>query len=416
MKILFVTPNTAGSGEAITARHMGTDLAKSGHDVRYFADPFTARFLEDPGRGPVIEASEPGETQARWIGVLRELRPHCVIFADYPLLRLSRRWRVLLQPDCREALDASRARVVTLDHLGMAQGPLTLSFGPPHLELALEHLPAVPAGMNVLLPCPLQSPTPDRSMRGAPFRCWDVPLRLAGERREDVRRRYLGRSGELLVFHTVSSWAVAFCRRHGLPQYRYYTRLFEQLFAPTGRPVTVASVNGGSLLSPSSIPAVRIVNLGHLGAPAYDELLLAADLVISDNRISVTLGKAVSGLVPCAALRNSYSLLEIVDRACSVVADLVLEMDRERPGSVFPFEVFPIWSKADLDTLGVFRNNLLDRCLAALELYGGEETLVEVERLLTDPAASDALRQVQQEYLAALARLPTGEEALMELL
>jgi Family of unknown function (DUF6365) len=417
MNILFVTPNTAGSGEAITALHMGVDLAGSGHSVHYFADPFTARFLRGIFPDSITEApDQPQQLQVCWTQVLSARRPACVIFADYPLLNLSRRWRPLLDTGWREALARVGGQVVTLDHLGLAQGPLRLSFGPPQFELALEHIPAVPEEIKILLPCPLQSPAPDGSRRGIRFRCWRVPLWISENRREAIRRSYLDRGGDLLVVHTVSSWAMAFCRRHGLPNYRYFHRTIGQMLGSIDRGITLVSINGGSLLQASSSPAVRIVNVGQLAPAQYDELILASDLVISDNRLSVTLGKAACGFVACAAFRNSYRLLELVDRASPAVVDLVLEIDRERPGAVFPFEVFPIWSRADVDALGVLRDNALARCVALLELFGGEQTISELRQLLTDPASRDAQRNHQRTYVDALAALPAAEDALMQVL
>jgi len=159
MKFLFVTPNPSGSGEAITAMHMGLQLAQAGHEVRYFAEGFTAAFLREAFESKVVEMSgDLRENVTRWHHLLQAYKPRAIVFADYPLLLLAGAGRALLQHDHGKLLRTLDAELITLDHLGMAQGPVTLSFGPPHLELFQSHFPPVPERMRILLPCPIQRP------------------------------------------------------------------------------------------------------------------------------------------------------------------------------------------------------------------------------------------------------------------
>jgi len=179
--------------------------------------------------------------------------------------------------------------------------------------------------------------------------------------------------------------------------------------------VVVVSVNGRSLLLPSSAPGLRVIHLGQLRPSEYEELLFASDLMISDNRISSSLAKAVCGLIPCVALRNSHPLPELIDRADEPTRALLLEMERDRPGAIFPFEVFPIWSREDLDALRLFPDNPIEACLLTLEMYGGEETRLAFEQLLTDPAHREKLKARQLHYISLICRLPKSQDALLSL-
>jgi hypothetical protein len=416
MRVLFVTPNPSGSGEAITALYMGLELVQAGHEVQYFGDIFSATFLEQAFGSSVNEMSgDPRESGAGWQNLLRGYKPHVIVFADYPLLFLSRSGRAIVQQLTPKLWGALNAELITLDHLGMAQGPLVLPFGPPHLELLEYHLPAVPEGMRILLPCPVQRPVELPEARGIPFRYWDSPLQLAPAKRKEVRERFLRDDDDLMVFHSVPTWAIGFCRRHGLPNYGYLTRLFEGFFGHLARPVVVVSVNGGCPLPASSAPGLRLINLGRLQPGDYEDLLLASDLMITDNRTSASLGRAVCGLIPCVALRNSYSLLELMERADEQTRALLLEMERDRIGCVFPFDVFPIWSRENLDTLGLFSRNPIVECMVTLEMYGGEDTRRAFEELLTAPAHREKLKAQQQQYVSSIRRLPNSEETLLSL-
>src|SRR6516225_6654876 len=152
MKVLFVTPNSFGSGEAITAMQIGRQMVQSGHDVRFFSERFPAQFLAEWFPGKVDELSEnTAEAGMRWRTSLRGFQPDAVVFADYPLLHLSRRGQVLLEEENWKTLEALGSELFTLDHLGMARGPMTLAFGPAHLELSKAHLPGLPPQIKVLL-------------------------------------------------------------------------------------------------------------------------------------------------------------------------------------------------------------------------------------------------------------------------
>ena len=89
------------------------------------------------------------------------------------------------------SLDTLDANLVTLDHLGYAQRPLSISFAPPHLAIHLETMPLLPKRMHILLPCPIHEPSPLLDRHGVPFRYWTVPLTISNAHRDDVRRRFL---------------------------------------------------------------------------------------------------------------------------------------------------------------------------------------------------------------------------------
>jgi hypothetical protein len=414
MRLLFVAPNPLGSGEALTALAMAHRLAPHGHEIRFVGSPLALRLLG--GAFPGDELSDDAGGDRRWRARLVDFRPDAIVFADYPLLWLHGAGRRLLAPENWSPIESLSPRLMTLDHLGMAAGPMTLPFGPPHLEPVPAYLPALPAGMTVLRPCPPWSAECSAPIDAIAFRCWDVPLTVPAGRRQAIRERFTRSPDEQLVSHAVAGWAVEFCRRHGLPHYARFTSVLEHLFSAVPAPITVLSVNGGGLLAPSSSSRLRVVNLGQLGPRDYDDLLLASDLMITDNCISVSLAKAACGLVPCVALRNSFRLQQLVDHEDAGVRAIVLGMEGERLGSVFPFEVFPIWSREDVDRLGVFSGNPLRKAFVMVEMYGGAGTRQTIADLLSDTGARDALRRSQAAWVASLRRLPPAEEAMAAVL
>lgn len=414
MKLLFITANTGGTGEAITALHMAEALEAAGHRIGFLASDFTAPFLAERfGHAVFPLALDAGDDRC-WQEAPDRFAADLVVFADYPLLYSTPEGIAVARSGWIESVRDRGARLATLDHLGMAQQPGVLYFGPPHIGISVQRMPELPAGMEILLPCPVHDPAPIEGRRGLPFRYWELPLGIGDDARARVRRRYLESDDEFLVFHSVPGWARRYAEIHRLPHYRGFARILEAWLSRAPRPVTVVSVNGGGLLGRATSSGVRFVETGPLSRDRYQEILLAADLMLTDNRISVSLGKAVCGDVPAVALRNSYRLVELVDHAAPPVRELLLEMEAERPGAVFPFEVFPIWGRRELQTLGIAGHD----CAAAaaeVELYGGEESAGRIVELLADgPARAERIAR-QRCYCERLISLPDPVGAVARL-
>jgi hypothetical protein len=216
----------------------------------------------------------------------------------------------------------------------------------------------------------------------------------------------------LLVVHTTPNWAWRIAKRWNLPHYRALSDLLQSWFTGLGAPVTVVSVNNGELLAATETTDVRIENSGVLPPDEYERLLAAADLLITENAVSVTIGRAACATIPVALLHNSRRLPEILHSADSETRRLVLAMERARLGAVFRFEVFPIWSADDVAELGLFRENSVTSTFVRAELFGGETTHRQLTEALTNPEARADLRGRQREYIARVAALPDACEVL----
>jgi hypothetical protein len=408
-------PMTISSGEALTASEMARTIAARGDSVRVLASAFIRKLLAPDLTAEIDELSDEdgAANQALWESTVDRWRPEVIVFADYPLL-FFRSGVVPLATRGRWArsLDALDASIVTLDHLGYAQRSLELFFGPAHLSLQAESLPSIPHTMRVLLPCPLNQPFPPSGRSGMPFRWLAAPPYLEPEQRTETRRRYLGTESQWLVFHSVPTWALRFTRAYGLPYYRFLPEILDQYFGRLPKPVTVISVNDGELLQQPRRARTRFINLSSLAAPEYERLLLSADLLIGENAVSMTLARAVAGLIPSVVFRNSFRLPNLLMTSRGPLRDLLLAMERASLGSVFPFEVFPIWSRHEVELLGLFFQNAVSRCLLRLEIFGGERTGQMLRLLLSDASIRACLRRRQESYMQHLQTLPDSYEAL----
>lgn len=416
MKVLFVAPVEVGSGETITALHMAERVIASGGDVRVLASPFAARLIGRRLGDRVRVMTGNGEAnRTLWSAVVAGFRPDVVVFADFPLLTFSRGVSPLANDAWVASLDDLDACLVTLDHMGYAQRAMGIFFGPPHLSFQYESIPAIPPRMQVLLPCPMHEPGTVAGRKGAPFRYWDAPLTIpAGERRA-VRRRFLGRDDDLLIVHAVARWAWEGAASARLPYYDVLPRILQHYLGDMDRPVTLVSVNNGHLLPVPPGGNLRVINLSSLSSHEYDRLLHAADLLLTENRISISMGKAICAHQPCVTLRNSFSYRELLGRLTGDLRDIVVAMDTARSGSVYRYGIFPLGMDDEVGTLGLYRDNTIVAGFGELELFGGGETRDRLRALLDDDPVRNALRTRQQAYTARLRHLDHADVVLSRL-
>jgi hypothetical protein len=411
-RFLLVAPSEMSSGEAVTLVNIAEDLARSGASCSFFTSQGARRYVERafPGRVQSLGGSLQ-DNRRLWTQVIEETRPDAIVFADYPLLFFSSGSVPLADDEWLDALERAEARLFTLDHLGYAQGQRIVAFGPPHMTFGMEVTAALPASMEVLLPCPINDPAPIPGRRGRAFRC-GVAGEISETERRAVRARYLGDDAGLLVLHTTPGWAVHLARDLGLPHYRFLSELLAEMLAGLRHRVVVASVNADGLLAPAQIRGFRAVNVPPMPPDEFERLIAAADLMLTDNAISVSLGKAVSLDVPCALLANGSSITELQERRSEPGARWAYSIEQERPGAIFPWEVFPIWNRDDLDRLGFGADHAFRRCTARLESFGGDATRATLAELFEDGPLRKAIGDARREYMLQVAELPTASQVL----
>jgi hypothetical protein len=418
MRVLFVTPIENGSGETVTAVHMGKDLQREGHEVLYLASQFARKFIEPVLPDLSIELAPNGSCNLDlWCRTIEDFCPEAVVFADYPFMFLPFGVAPLAkEAGWPEALRQYNGCLITLDHFGFAQQEMGVYFGPAHLTPFQYHrFPAIPERMEILLPCPMHEPRKIPGRRGHTFRYWAAPLSVSSEVRSETFRRYGADENGSLILHTVPNWAWQAAEIMQIPLYEYLPELLDRYLGDLPKPVTIVSVNNGELLDPSRAPRLHIINLPPLSISDFEALLFGADLMMTENRISISLGKAVCGFQLCAALVNRQSTLDLALSPDSRVRRVVSAMEGRRLASVYPFEVFPCGMAELLRQIVLYRENSLTSAFCDLEIFGGESTSMLFRRLLTDETLRAQLRASQEFYVGNLARLPGAAQMITTL-
>ncbi|MBR1274273.1 DUF6365 family protein [Bradyrhizobium sp. AUGA SZCCT0283] len=397
-RILIVTPHTLSCGEAITAIHVANHLARHGWQANFLASPNTAKLIP-PKFETRLLAGDLKENQVVWVQTVRRLKPKLVLFADYPLLALQAGSVPLANEAWIESLELLDAALLTLDHLDLAHADRLPSLPPPNR-------------MGILLPCPIHNPSRQAGPKLALFRYWTPPATLDSDRRSALRARYLGCSRGLLVFHAVPRWTQFMATIMNQPLYNFLPKLLIRYLAGMPDPITVVSVNDGTLLPSLTVNDLTIVNLPNMPPNEFEETLACSDLMLSENCFSVSLGKAVCSLVPAVLWRHTLNPIDVLTSEDDLVSSVAAEMILHNPKSLNPWLAFPSF---DPSLVSAFNSLKDEPAIQCLEIFGGTSTHRAIRALLTDEREREMFRARQLAYRERVSELPTPLEAIQKL-
>ena len=445
VRALFVTPTWMATGETATALALAESIVSGGGDAWFLASTPAAQIVRPQFGDRVQEMTgDLAANQLQWRRMIQEIDPNVIIFSElrsFLALRLNRQYPLADLRWLRE-LNGLDALLVAIDHVGSTpsvQKLMARLSSHMFLRLIANAWRPIFERMCILLPCPLHEPGRVEGRQGHPYKSMAMPLRVDPGVRAQVRARYLGegrRDEGTLVFHSVPRWSFRLSKALKAPLYDYLGEILTEYLADIAEPVTIVSVNDGTLLRPSPDRRVRVVNLSGLPLAEFDALLLSSDLVLTENIVSFTLAKAV-GNVPGVALINSWTSKEILDREAdgSEIKRLVMQAARRRAGSIYPHVMYPMRGQ-DKGAARSPRRLLLNAAAPSVplpeemirvgglpsspfiqaELYGGQETRELFRALVCDETRREQVRAGDEAYLERQRALDEGGTVLKRLL
>ncbi len=444
VRALFVTPTWMATGETATALALAESIVADGGEAWFLASAPSAQIVRPHFGDRVREmGGDLAANQALWRRLIEEADPNVVIFSElrsFLALRMNRQFPIADLRWLRE-LSGLDALLVSIDHVGSTpsiQKLMARLSSQPFFRLIAGAWRPIFERMCILLPCPLHEPRKVEGRQGHPYRSMTMPLRVDPEVRAQVRARYLGERQDegALIFHSVPRWSFRLSRALKAPLYDHLGEVLTEYLADIAEPVTIVSVNDGTLLRPSPNKHVRLVNLAGLPLAEFDALLLSSDLVVTENIVSFTLAKAV-GNVPGVALVNSFTAQEIVAREPegSAIRRVVEQAERRRAGSIYPHVMYPV-QRQEKGAAPSPRRMLFNAAAVSVplpeemirvgelpsspfiraELYGGDDTRALFRALLTEETQRAQVRATDAAYLERQKDLDDGATVLKRLL
>jgi hypothetical protein len=352
------------------------------------------------------------------------VRPDLIVFNElYEILQPNRQPGCpLIDAELLQSLEYEPGSLVFLDFIAHAEMLVEIARCPECSEAWGATLTPFFQRLWVLLPCPLNEPGPAADRRGVPFRVHALPVAVDPEERFRVRASVLREPDEILVLRTASTWQTKLANERGVHLYDYLPKLFEYYLGRLPKPVTLVSVSSLYQFPPSTVPQLRFVNYDNLPPGDFNRMLLSCDALVTDNEISYSLSKA-TGTLPGVVLNNSLTAEDVIGREgpASFLTQLVGRLEREHPGSVFPFRIYPLPADeapptgsreppfhAVTERLGRMQSSPYYRA----EVLGGDVTRQFFDWLLFDRRARKDRTQQDEAYIHRLRAAPSGAEIL----
>jgi hypothetical protein len=435
-RIVIICAPSRAFGEMNMILAMAAAILKSGGDIWLLASPPVAEVARKSLAHRVFTMS--GDRAANQIvlyRIVRKYRPDLLVFSElYELLRPSR------QPDCPlfdarllEQLATCDPALAFIDFISHTPMLREVTRCPQCLnDFGADALTAVLRRLWVVLPCPLHEPAPVVERCGMPYRTMSLPLALSPSERRKVREEFLGRNRSdkaHLILRTGSTWQARLANKARLPMYDYLPNLMSFYLSGSAKPTTLVSVSDEQRLRQPSNGQLKIINVPNLPPQRFDRLLLAADLLVTDNEIGYAQAKAL-GRTPAVVLVNTRQLPDILHRqpARHPVGRIVREIESARPESVFPHRIFPIRDdslaldepameeSAPNPPSTVRLNRMPSSPHYKAELYGGDPVRDLFSSVLDDSTVRHTFRQSADAYIQRLNRLPDVKHVVARVL
>jgi hypothetical protein len=429
-RALFVTSFHQSLGETFTLGRFAADLRAEGWRTEFLASEFAAGFLREQGNTLELFTASREGNQRLLDAALRRVAPDLIVASDFFLFEATdarRMWSV-------RWLTESGVPVVTFDHLKFHPDARTITLGfksrfdsDPAL---LANFPGVPAGATpratvavpalpaevvaLIRPCPVHDP---RSQPDPRLRCYDLTRSESKASPPTAARRRLGISdGEKVVVVPVGSWALGLARHVRLPYPDLLGQVLLRYFGRAAGRVRVLLVGKGLEAAKHIRGRVTLELIPGLPFDELQDLLAAADLVLGDNATSATLGRAVMAGVPAAVLVSS---LRVRREPAGLVLDapfplsrfargLIESTEQSAPGSVFPFAVYPLGWREEMEPL--FDGNPYRDAIEWLEMFHETDSAERLVRIVFEPAARERLMARQMAYRQLVEALPDAAE------
>jgi hypothetical protein len=442
VRVLIVCAPSKAFGEIITLISLAKDLAQNGAQIWFLASPLAATLARQHFADTTFEMANTYEAnQNIFWRIAKKIRPNVVVLAElYELLQPRRK------PDCPfvnadwlrslESLDAILifvdfiAHVPALREIAVCDSCAALFGGGP-LRSFLRRL-------WVILPCPLNEPGAVQERVGIPYHAESIFATTRSDKaRLQTRSQYLSNPNHYLIFRSGSTWQTKLAESQGVYQHQYLGDLLAFYFADHKQPVTIVSVSDTQRLHSSGSSTVRFVNIDNPDPYEYERLMLASDLILTDNEISYGL-KAAIGSIPVVVLVNSHCLDDLL-AMCELPGPIwrtMLALERQHPGSIYPHCIYPLQFESaeandrkanasrDMEISNINSmlpyTNRLGRMQSSqffrAELYGGQATVDVFRRILMDAQVRDLWKKGELAYMDRLKATASGPEVLGALL
>lgn len=303
--------------------------------------------------------------------ILDSLKPKLIICCEY----------YCMFPYIIEILNKSKIPIASMDATGLGE---ELNSDPLKIGKKIGYFTKIPPEIPKISPCPINDPTLKSEKNLFYWRLY--PKKFNSNNIKQKIKNSLGIKGKI-VFMAISKWSYYAACFIGLKDYypflinmlkNYFSNLEEKIHIFFIAPFNIESFKSEDIF---------IYSLNLLPSETYENLLLSSDLVISDNIIQTSLGKALYCDIPTLVLINI----------------------NHKPLTIYQYNIFPLKPIFPL-------NSKYCETLEICEIFDYKITKEKIKQILFDPDYIKKLNQRRQNYFKLVNKLPLATDIINTLL
>jgi hypothetical protein len=405
-KVLFIAPAYLGTGETVNALIVADQLSMKKVECTFVVSPYGENLLKGKPFASFTFTDDKRKNIKTIKDMIKKEDFDVVVIADYYLFSLSRELHAFLWINFLEDIGVT---TLAFDSMGLGREfpsrnyvVLPNLFPPPTHNIQYT----VPSFVEaILFPSPPFSGsenTPDVYCG----RLYEEDFSTLSYDRGTLREE-LGVDEKKLIFHPIPKWSISTLGVSSPGYYPLMADIVSMHLAQMDVDAQIVCINPShnTLYRPTG--RIQVNPFTYLPYGTFMKYLFSSDLMITDNILSATMGKAILNRVPVFYLANTYSMEEVLSRKNTGEETLSLVEKHMEGRSDFP--VLPFWvtfKKANgvQDVLETFIQE---------ELFNSSAVYKKMKDILTDSHAQETLRSRQDEYIRKIQTLPTLAEIVL---
>lgn len=404
-KLTFIALVSQGSGELTTAINVAEQLKREDIDISFITTKSGKKFIHKKFDTYIFSKNK--LKNITWMqNFFARRSTDLLIIADYYLFHIDRNVSKSLWMGW---LKDTNIPVISFDNFGLGRNYPSV----PYISFP-ERLPPrkykiefkVPAWIKYLItPCPPFSGRNENKgiLYGKLYDIKKIPRREKNEKM-------------LQIFFPIPKWALGYAETSNN---RYYSILFSILMRylkDLGSKVNLICIAPlSSFIYNEPVPKnVKVRFYRFLPPEIYTRYLLSSDLLITDNILSSTIGKAVLGNVPVMVLKNSVRVdkknekVELTSPLNFKINPNFEPMIREYPSLTHAKFFYSIYKE-------IHKDDLFGQTFIEAEIFDETKTKELIKKILLDDDFKEGLRLKQRKYIKRISKLPTMAKLISDM-
>lgn len=412
MKAIFIAPGGMGSGEMITAMTVAQQLIEKGVKCSFATLKSGAQFLQGKKFDTFIFGPDKKKNILRFQDYIKKYSPNIIIFADYYLFHIDKNLRKFLWFGFLEDLNIP---ILSFDNLGLGRTYPSVPFiiSPecfPSRKYKIDF--AVPSWVkSIISPCPPFTPCKRKDLQFG--RIYDT---------KKLTRYH--NEGPIKIVWPIPKWSLINTALDKTldktPYYYMVASLLMWYLKNLNAKIELFCISPQSaFFSRCLIPSKIRLHLYHFLPPdQYITLLSSSDLLVTDNIISSTIGKAVLANIPVILLTNSLKIFKNGDeikilnpKGFSLIPEFkeLMRIVIKNLEQIYGQYFYTLCDRIYKDSLFV------DTFLQA-EMFDAQGTKEIFQNVLFNTEFKENLKAKQNIYIKKISNIPTMSELVLEYL